>query len=316
MLIWCLSIVSFVIIAVLVTSYICFREVFYISEKEKQKRAAHIIPNAKASANYRNQIIAWQEQMDLIPHETVQIKSFDGLTLSGIFYEFKKGAPVELMLHGYKGNSRRNFCGAVIRASKFGHNVLLIDQRGNGKSDGHTITFGIKESRDAVSWINYLEERFGNNIEILLAGVSMGAATALMSIERGLPSSVKWIIADCGYSTPKAIMKDVAKKRKLPATFLYPFIRLGALLFGRFDPEEITPLDAVKKSPVPILFVHGDTDAFVPCYMSEENYNACTSKKKLLIIKGASHGLAYYTSPDEYENAIRLFFELPQEHMT
>ena len=246
-----------------------------------------------------------------MPHEKFEITSFDGLKLRAKYYEYKKGAPIELMLHGYKGNSRRNFCGAVIRASKFGHNVLLIDQRGNGKSDGHTITFGIKESRDAVSWINYLEERFGNNIEILLAGVSMGAATALMSIERGLPSSVKWIIADCGYSTPKAIMKDVAKKRKLPATFLYPFIRLGALLFGRFDPEEITPLDAVKKSPVPILFVHGDTDAFVPCYMSEENYNACTSKKKLLIIKGASHGLAYYTSPDEYENAIRLFFELP-----
>lgn len=297
-----------IILIVLLASYICFYMTFYVPQKNKSRKQEYIIPDGKAYEPFKEQIIEWQKQLNTLPYDNVSVQSFDGLTLRGRYYEKKKGAPIELMMHGYRGDSQRDLCGGVDRAFSLGHNVLLVDQRAAGTSDGDVISFGINESRDVLEWLNYLSDRFGNDIKVILTGISMGASTVLMSIERGLPDYVVGILADCGYSSTKNIIKHVIKHMKLPPDICYPFVKLGAKLYGGFDLEEITAVDAVKKANIPIVFIHGDKDKFVPYEMSIENYNACTSKKQLLLVKGAAHGLAFPISPDEYINTLSEFF--------
>ena len=166
--------------------------------------------------------------------------------------------------------SLRDFSGGAYECISRGHNLLLIDQRAHGKSDGKVITFGIKERFDVKSWIDYSIHRHGENVKIMLYGISMGAATVLMASELNLPKNVVGIVADCPYSSPKAIIKKVTGEMGLPATLFYPFIRLGALIFGGFDPSSAAPILAVKNTDIPILLIHGDADDFVPCEMSDE----------------------------------------------
>ena len=302
------AIILFLIFAILLTSYICFRMTFFVKEKDKILKSNHEIPPGREYEPYREQMIEWQKQIKAMPHESVSIKSFDGLTLRGNYYETRKNAPIELMMHGYRGCSYRDLCGGVTRAFALGHNVLLVDHRASGESEGNVISFGINESKDCLLWIDFLTQKFGQDINVILTGVSMGAATAMMAIERGLPSCVKGILADCGYSSAKDIIKLVIKKMHLPATLLYPFVRLGGMIYGKFDIEEILPRDAVKKSNIPLCFAHGDVDNFVPHSMSVECFDACTSEKQLITIKGAGHGLCYPSSPEEYVKKLSTFF--------
>ncbi|MBE6670947.1 MAG: alpha/beta hydrolase [Ruminococcaceae bacterium] len=298
-----------ILLFILITSYVCFYLTFYVPQKRKGQKLGFDFPDGDAYKPFKEQIRAWREQLNTLPYDTVSVTSFDGLTLRGRYYEKHKGAPIELMMHGYRGDSQRDLCGGVDRAFRIGHNVLLVDQRAAGTSDGDVISFGINESRDVLVWLDYLSSRFGNDIKVILTGISMGASTVLMSLERDLPNFVVGILADCGYSSAKDIIKLVVKDMKLPPNICYPFIKLGALLYGKFNLDELTAVDAVKKANIPIIFIHGNQDKFVPHEMSIENFNACTSEhKKLVIIDGAAHGLAFPYSPDEYVNALKEFF--------
>ena len=195
-------------------------------------------------------------------------------------------------------------------ALEMGHSVLLVDQRSHGQSSGGTITFGIKERRDVLSWLNYVNERVGTNTPAFLWGISMGAATVLMAADQKLPGNVAGILADCPYSSPKAIIKKVCEEDlHLSATFMYPFIRLSARLFGGFNLEESSAPEAVKSTHIPILLIHGEADFFVPCRMSREIKEACPSIT-LLTVPEAGHGLAYMVAPDKYKEAVRSFINL------
>jgi len=251
-------------------------------------------------------MINWIKAARRMPHEDVEIRSFDGLTLRGRYYEYQAGAPMELLFHGYEGNSERDLSGGIERCFRLGRNALLIDQRGCGRSDGHVSTFGIRERKDCKKWVEYAVERFGKDVKIGITGVSMGAATVMMATEEALPENVKFVLADCGYSSAKAILMKVMGDMKLPGRLLYPFVKLGARLFGGFDLEETSPLEAVKKCKIPIIFVHGDADDFVPFEMSRELNEACPLEKKRLVkIRNAGHGLAYPVAREQYVDALR-----------
>jgi fermentation-respiration switch protein FrsA (DUF1100 family) len=139
----------------------------------------------------------------------------------------------------------------------------------------------------------------------------MGGATAMItSGYEDLPENIVGIIADCGYTSAEDIIKLVIREMKLPSNLLYPFVRLGARLFGKFNIDEFSPNSQVKKSNIPTIFVHGDADDFVPMWMSEKNYDACSSKnKRLHIIEGAGHGLAFPVGRDNYLRELRNFFD-------
>ena len=250
----------------------------------------------------------WILEKRHLPHEECFITSFDGLKLHAEYYEFAPNAPVELMFHGYRGSAERDLSGGIQRCFQVGHSVLLIDQRCSGKSEGNVITFGIREHRDCLAWIDFAVQHLGSDVKIILTGISMGAATVLMAAGKQLPSNVVGILADCGYSSPKEIITVVAGQMHLPASFLYPFAKFGARIFGHFDLEEYSPEEALKSCTVPVIFFHGEDDQYVPSYMSRSNYEVCQTRKKLVLIPGAGHGLCFPVSPEEYIREVRMFF--------
>ena len=275
--------------------------VFYSPKRKQLDDDEYEIPSGEIYERYREDMVAWTKAIRSMPHEDLEVKSFDGLTLRGKYYEYKAGAPIELLFHGYKGNAERDLSGGVERCFRLGRNAILIDQRAGGSSDGHVISFGINERRDCHTWVNYVIEHFGNDVKLIIGGVSMGAATVMMAAGDPLPKNVIGVLADCGYTSAEEIIKKVVKDMKLPVWLFYPFIKLGARIFGGFDLEETSPMEAMKKCTLPIVFVHGDTDDFVPYDMSVRLHEACASEKKTLItIKGAGHGLAYPADKDGY----------------
>lgn len=305
---WLLGGAAFLLLAALLTAYICFYLVFYASKKSRIEKEEYPIPEGHCYDPYRPQMIEWMKGARAYPYREVEITSFDGLRLRGRYYELEAGAPIELLLHGYRGTSERDLSGGVFRCFDLGHNVLIVDHRASGRSEGKIITFGVLESRDALAWIDYILREIDPQARILLGGVSMGAATVMITAGEDLPPNVLGAIADCGYTTAKEIICKVIDEMRLPSRLLYPFVRLGGRLFGGFDVEEKTPIAGVRNARVPVIFFHGDNDKFVPMAMSHENYAACTSEKRLVITPGAGHGLCYPADRDGYIDAIRELF--------
>ncbi len=295
-------------IIILLTSYICFRLTFYSNPRVETGDIK--IPSSPEYTVHREKIIDWAREVDTLECQQVSITTFDALTLRGRYFEFKKGAPIELMLHGYRGTSKRDLSGGVIRCRELSHNILLFDHRGAGISDGNVITFGINESRDTRAWIDFIINNIDSNARIILTGVSMGAATVMTVAGEELPENVVGVLADCGYTSAKEMIKKVIREMKLPAGLLYPFVKLGARIYGKFRLEESSPIEAMERISLPIIFFHGDSDGFVPSDMSLRNYEACRSEKKRLVyIEGAGHGLAFPTDPEKYKREMREFFE-------
>ena len=303
-----IGIIMFLLISfVLVLSFICFKQLFYSPRRKKPQKDEYALPQGKKYVPHHAEILNWMKNVRNLPHEDMFVVSHDGLTLRGQYYECKKGAPVEILIHGYHGNSERDMGGGIERCFSMGRNALLVDQRACGKSDGRIVTFGINESRDCLLWIDKVIERFGDDVKIVITGVSMGAATVVMAAGRGLPENVRYVLADCPYSSSDEIIRTVMAGKGLPVKFLYPFVKLGARIYGGFRIKDASPLDEVKRSRTPIIFIHGDADDFVPAYMSEQLYEACTVKKQLVKIPNAAHVLAYITDKEGYVKALNDF---------
>lgn len=242
-------------------------------------------------------------------YEDVTVKSFDGTILHGRYYHFKDNAPLQILFHGYRSHPFRDCCGGHALARKMGYNVLVADQRAHGQSGSRTITFGIKERRDCLCWVQYACNRFGATVPIILSGLSMGAATVLMASELALPENVACIIADSPYSSPAAIIEKVCADKRYPVALCRPFVRMGALLFGKFRLTDCTAAAAVRNSQVPILLIHGEADDFVPCDMSLEIAANCASRVEVVTFPGAGHGLSYISDPIRYERAVCHFLQ-------
>ena len=296
---------------VLATSAICYFKVFYSPKRKVRAEDDYDLPPGASCEPFHPQMIEWTKQARAAHYKKVEIETFDGLTLRGRYYEHSPNAPIEIMMHGYGGNMERDLSGGVFRALNIGHSVIVYNHRGAGDSDGHTITFGINESRDCRRWIDYVINNINKDAKIILSGVSMGGATAMITSGfEDLPDNVVGVVADCGYTSAKNIIKKVIKDMKLPPDILYPFVKLGGMIFGRFNVDEFSPNEQVKTSKLATIFLHGDMDNYVPKEMSRANFDACSAeKKKLVYIKGADHGLAYPASPDEYLKELKEFFD-------
>ncbi|MBO4915270.1 MAG: alpha/beta fold hydrolase, partial [Oscillospiraceae bacterium] len=241
-----------------------------------------------------------------IPYERVSITSFDGLRLNGRYYNVRDGAPLVLMCHGYRGTPSRDFSGGADLCMGLGYNVLIIEERAHCSSEGHTISFGINERRDCVDWCRFAAERF--RTPIILVGISMGAATVLMASALELPENVRGIIADCPFTSPKAIIRKVGAVQGFPLGLTMPLAELGARVFGGFSLS--TPADAaeaVKRAKVPVLLIHGEADNFVPCVMSREIAAANPALVELHTFPDAWHGASYLTDTPRYTRLVKDF---------
>ena len=287
------------------STYIGYKLTFYVDRSKEYDDTE--MPLGDDFSAYKDKILSEMFEAKKMPYKDYYITSFDGLKLHGMYFETVPGGPIEILFHGYRGSAFRDMAPGIKRARSIGRNTLLVEQRTCGKSEGKVITFGIKERHDCISCINFLIQEFGKETEIYLGGVSMGAATVVLASGLDLPSNVKGILADSSYHSAKEIIKIVIKTLKLPPKLVYPFVKLGAKIYGKFNLEETSPIEAVKNAKIPVIFYHGEADAFVPMEMSAKLYMACPSKKKFISIPKSGHGLCYLVDSEKYVNELKDF---------
>lgn len=256
--------------------------------------------------DYHNEMIALISACDKIPYDEVRIKSEDGKTLYAKLYINDPAKPFHIQFHGYLGNAVRDFCGGMQLAFDRGENVVLVDQRSHGKSQGHTVSFGIKERKDVMTWVKFVTDTYGKDTEIWIEGISMGAATVLMASSENYPENVKGIWADCPYSEPLDIIMTVAKEKVFFAGILKPFFLLAARVYGHFNLRETSAAKEATKAKIPIAIIHGTGDRFVPIEMGREIAGA-NPDIKMTEIEGAPHGLSYFADFDTYKKKFEEF---------
>lgn len=287
-----------VVVLLLLVAYLAYRKVFH--EGKNRQGDKYMLPKGAQYQTDREKMLGLIKMLDDIPYEEVWIRAYDGARLFGRYYHVADGAPLHIQMHGYRGFGIRDFCGGNKIARESGQNTLIIDQRAHGKSESSTMTFGVREQRDCLSWVAYGVERFGADTPIFLSGVSMGAATVLLAAGNELPPNVLGVIADCPYSSAKEIICKVCADMKLPPRGVFPLIRLSARLFGRFDIMDGDVAAAVTKAKVPILLIHGEADFFVPHTMSEKIYQANPKLVQKELFPDAGHGISYIVDTERY----------------
>ena len=303
-----LTIILLISAAVAAASYFCYRLAFSVPKQSRE--ALFEMPDTEQYAPYSAEARQMISDALEIPYKEAVVTSYDGLRLFGKCYIASSDAPWLIMLHGYRSGAERDFCGGLKFGIDSGFNVLLVDQRAHGKSEGKCLTFGIKERYDCLTWINYVISQAGGSCKIALYGMSMGAATVLMAAGSELPKNVACIVADCGYTSPKAIIKKVIREMHYPVFPTFALVRLGGMLFGGFDIEEYSAVQAMEKCDIPVLFIHGDDDRFVPCDMGRENHRHCRAEgKKLLIVPNAGHGMSYMSDKRAYLGTVSEFLK-------
>lgn len=285
--------------------------------------SAWLIPHYAVHYMTRSKISSYEKCFEMLEHyhvftrhqyeackkEDVDIFSYDGLKLHGCYIEpHPSSCKVALIVHGYTG--------ALPWSAQFmdifthqGFNVLLIDQRRHGQSDGEYTTFGYKEKYDVQMWVDWLIARKGSNCAIGLHGQSLGAGTVLeyAAIHH---AQIRFIIADCPYSDLTDLIRYQIKiLNKMPA---WPTMALINRLLRRkagFSMEQVSPVRIMRTCSLPVLFIHGKKDYFVPTWMSEQLHEAKCDPSFLFLIDKASHGTAYCTDKLRYRQAITDFIQ-------
>lgn len=249
------------------------------------------------------------EKLESQPHETVEITADDGVNLVGHWYPCEGAKRVIIAMHGWRSDWSRDF--GII--SQFWHNqgcsVLYAEQRGQGDSGGEYMGFGLLERFDCLQWINWIEEHSDSSLPVYLAGVSMGASTVLMTSGFELPRRIHGIVADCGFTSPHAIWKYVVQNNlKIPYGLYSAVADELCRKKIQVGSKDYSCAQALENCKVPVLFIHGTDDHFVPVEMTFENYKACKSPKRLLVVPGADHGMSYLVDTKGYQNTMTEFF--------
>ena len=294
----------FLTIVILSGAYYAYRIAFYSSNKNRNQV---VKPKDAQYDPYREEMRRIFHQLNDRPYESVSIISHDGLKLTGRYYHVKDGAPLDIGFHGYRSHPVTDFSGGTELSFQMEHNVLLVDERAHGNSEGKTICFGILERLDLLDWVNYAVKRFGNEVKILLYGVSMGGATVLMASDLPLPENVKGIVADCPYAKPLEVILYVGATTPFPNWLIKLFAVLAARIYGGFDLLETDAVQAVAKTSVPIVIIHGEDDRYVPCRMSEQIAEANPEMVKRYTFPAAAHGISYLTDTPRYHEIIKEF---------
>ena len=309
-------IISASVIAVAaIAAYIILRLVLYVviaSNKPSYAKGNSGFMNRinKALSQYKDVREAARERLHKREIEKVYIKSRDGLTLCGHWLQAENPKRTIVMMHGFRSSWDKDFCCAVEFFTELGSNLLIVDQRARGESEGKYIAYGMLERYDCVEWMKYADNRCGGKLPLYADGMSMGAATVMLASELDLPESTAGIIADCGYTSPAEILTHyINKSRNIPEKPLIPILSALCKTVAGFGFYDRSTIDALANSTHPILFVHGENDLFVPCEMSIRNYEAAKGPKELVIIPGAGHGHSYLVDTETCQKGLASFFD-------
>lgn len=245
-----------------------------------------------------------RNKLESYGYERYYMTSDNGPTLTAYLMRPEKPSDVYVFCaHGYRSEGRREYSGFAHYYLRKGFNVFMVDHVAAGESDGKYIGFGYYEHKDGLKWLDFMTENFGKDIKIIVHGVSMGAATVmLMSGDPNLSENVKMIVSDCGYTSAWDEFEYKLKSLKVPPHPLLEMVNSVNKLKAGYDFRETNALESVKNAKVPMLFVHGSEDDFVPTHMVYLVYSACGSEEKdMMIIEGADHAQSYVTDTEKYE---------------
>ncbi|WP_019241623.1 MULTISPECIES: alpha/beta hydrolase [Bacillus] len=299
------SIIIIVVLTILIGASFYF---YSVAVERAPKDFLDDNPDLEVSSDH-TLIYKGKEWLGRMPFEEISITSNDGLKLQGYYLAAKKKTNKTVIIaHGYSAKAKDMARFANFYHENLGYNVLMPDARGHGQSEGNYIGFGWHERKDYLKWIDLIIKQNGENSEIALHGVSMGASTVLMTSGEKLPKQVKVVVADCGYTSAKGVLSYQLKRMyHLPS---FPIIQSTSLMTkirAGYSFEEASALEQAKKANIPILFIHGDADTFVPVEMVHELYKAAKTEKQLYLVPGAEHGNAYDMNPTEYEQQVTTF---------
>lgn len=274
--------------------------------------------NAKVERTIKMSGVDWESHFPFMhersdwmmaqPHEDVWIRSKDGLKLHGTYFPGNGGTKAVICFHGYTSKGLNDYGSLSYYYLNHGFRMLLIDERAHGDSEGTYIGFGTMDRLDGLEWVRWMIEKTGDDAQILLHGNSMGGATVCMMGGMDLPRQVKGIVSDCAFTSARDVFTHVLHSMyHLPA---FPMIQIADRVNRKkagYGLDDCNAAREVRKAKVPFLFIHGDEDIFVPCWMCEEIYKNCASPKTKLIVKGAGHGESYYKDTKAYEEALDVF---------
>ena len=258
---------------------------------------------------YYNCILASDAWLKAHNAQDVFITAKDGLKLHGFWIPAENPRGTILLAHGYRSTMLVDFGLAFAFYHALGMNILVPHQRAHAQSEGRYITFGVKESEDMKCWIDYHNMTYGMH-QIILSGLSMGASTMLYLADQNLPDNVKCIIADCGFTSPKEILDKVYRDvMHLPSGLSLWAADLFSRLFAGFSLTQKDSRITLKNAKLPVMLVHGAADNFVPCYMTQQAFDACNGEKELLLVDDAGHGVSFLKDKENYTKRIIAFLE-------
>ena len=268
------------------------------------------LARAKNNKDLVSMLQAYSEKLEQTVTEEVEITAHDGTKLVGHWWPCANAKRVVIAMHGWRSTWSQDFGIVADHWHDNGCSILFAEQRGQNNSGGSYMGFGLTERYDCRDWAEWVNENTDTLLPIYLGGVSMGATTVLMAAGLDLPDNVAGIVADCAFTSPKAIWKHVVEHNLHLSYGLHSAaandlckkkIRMGA--------GEYSTTDALKNTTIPVLFIHGTDDHFVPVEMTYENYKACASEKQLLIVPGAEHAMSYLVDKNAYEDAVVAFWK-------
>ena len=303
------------ITAVTAVSYGVTKKLVEVALDREQPKASKKSENMLSGSagqlkQFEEELTAAAEALKNCECETEEITAYDGIRLVGHLRKSESEKRLIIAMHGWRSSWYSDFGGISEFFNANGCSVLYAEQRGQGESGGEYMGFGMTERYDCLEWIKWANDNGYADIPIYLCGISMGAATVLMTAGLELPQNVHGIMADCGYTSPHAIWKHVAEEN-----LHLSFSGITAAIANdmckkriQMGTKEYSCTDAMRECKVPVLFVHGTDDRFVPVEMTYENYKACESPKRLLIVPGAEHGMSYLIDKEAYEKTVKEFW--------
>lgn len=260
-------------------------------------------------ARFYNCILASDAWLKEHNAQDVYVQSKDGLKLHAYWIPAEDARGTVLLAHGYRSTFLVDFGLAFAFYHALGMNILVPHQRSHGKSEGRYITFGVKESEDMQCWIDYHNKTYGD-YQMVLSGLSMGASTVLYLADQTLPDNVKCIIADCGFTSPKAILDAVFRSVvHIPSGATLLVTDVLTRIFAKFSLNQKDTRKILTSAKLPVLMIHGEADDYVPCFMTKQGFEACAGEKELLIVEGAGHGLSCLVDKETYTKRIFAFLE-------
>lgn len=303
------GITTFGYISHVITNYL-MRVALDRKEPKSMTKAKEQLMGAKENEELVTMLRTTADALEAKVTEEVEITSHDGIKLVGHWWPCDDPRRVVVAMHGWRSSWSQDFGIIADFWHDNGCSILFAEQRGQNRSGGDYMGFGLMERYDCRDWIEWVNDKTNEELPIYLGGVSMGATTVLMTAGLELPQNVVGIVADCAFTSPYAIWKHVVEDN-LHLSYGIRSAAADDLCRKKIHmrAKEYSTTAALKDTEIPVLFIHGTDDHFVPIEMTYENYKACASEKRLLVVPGAEHAMSYIVDRKGYENAIMKFWQ-------